>query len=152
MRVLLASAAALLIVYGIGPVVAAAAEAGAGPTLQFRTADGGAPVTVRAKKKKKAKKESASISDIGEVRRGKKDLEIGATVAKSGRTCELKIKWKDGSTDEADSVESTSSKVCVMRIDVPSSRNAVGEATAELTVRDSSDNKVASAKKTFTVK
>lgn len=103
------------------------------------------------KKKKKKSSESAEITEIGNAKRGKSDLEIKAKVAKSGRTCELTVKFKGGATDDDDTT-SDRNKICEFTISVPDKTSVVGTATAELTVKDSNGKKVASAKKTFDVK
>ena len=154
MRTLIAATAALLAVGAASPALAASIAPAAthtGAVLQLPAA---APTLVQAKKKKKKKKktsESAEITEIGNAKRGKADLEIKATVAKEGRTCELTVKYKGGATADDDST-SDADKICEFSIEVPNDSKVVGEATAELTVKDSSGKKVATAKKTFTVK
>lgn len=155
MRSLIVAAAALLAVGAAIP--AQAAPAIVTPGLSGVTlASIHQPVTstaVQAAKKKKKKKtsESASITEIGNARRGKSDLEIKATVAKTGRACELTIKWKDGSTTDVEA-NSEEEKVCEFSVEVPNNTKVVGEATANLTVKDSAGKKVATASRKFTVK
>lgn len=155
MRPLIVAAAALLAVGVASPTLAApAVTLDSRPAADTQTSiqlAAPVPLVQATKKKKKKKSESASITEIGNARRGKSDLEIKASVSKSGRDCNLSVKWKDGSTSE-DDAESKEDKICEFSISVPSSSGVVGEATASLTVKDASGKKVASAKKTFTVK
>jgi hypothetical protein len=74
---------------------------------------------------------------------------IRVKVAKSDRTCDLKVKWADGTTS-SDSDNGGSSKVCAFTEDAP--KGAAGDAKATVTVKDSSGNNVATATKTFSVK
>lgn len=148
MRLLLAAAGALIAVGVATPTFAAPPTATTTATQRSST---DTTVLAATKKKKRKKSESASIDSIGKAIRDKRDLEIKATVAKEGRDCQLKVKWKDGSTDE-DEDTSKEDKTCEFSISVPDGTRVVGEATAELIVKDSSGKKVASASKTFTVK
>lgn len=157
MRTLLAAAAVLLAVGAAAPSYAAPlhSAAPANTTLvqwvpAAATADGGV-VYKKKKKKKSSTSESASIESIGNAKRGKSDLEIKVKVAKADRTCELKIVWHndDKTEDDADSDED---KICEFSIQVPDDKNVVGDATAEVTVKNADGKKVASTKRTFTVK
>ena len=155
MRSLIVAAAALLAVGTAVPALAAPATTTSGltaTTLASLQPQNSTPL-VQAKKKKKKKKtsESATITEIGTATRGKIDLEIKATVAKSGRECKMSIKWKDG-TNTDDETVSKDDKVCEFSIEVPNNTKVVGEATANLTVKDSAGKKVATASRKFTVK
>ncbi|MFN8635950.1 MAG: hypothetical protein U0893_19045 [Chloroflexota bacterium] len=125
--------------------------------LQLALAAGGTvvdPTTVRASQKKndskKKKRESAKFLEIQNATRGKKDLEIKVKVAATDRSCDLTIEWNDGKTTK-DDVEAGRDKVCELSVGVPSSRDALGDTVAKVSVRDSSGNKVATISKTFTV-
>ncbi len=161
MRSLIVGAAALLAVSVTTPALAAPLSVfptAAASTVQSLPTDGATSVLATTTKKKKKKKttttkaESASIENIASVRRGEKGFQIITKVAKTDRVCSLKVKWNDGTTETADDVDADKSKECTSELDVPSGRDAVGTATATVTVKDSKGKKVATAKKTFTVK
>ena len=155
MRTLIAVVVALFAVSAASPALGSALPAvgpGAATSVQGLPDAGAAGLTeVRKKKKKKSSKESAKFEEIQSANRGKPDLEIKVKVAKSDRTCDLKIKWKDGSSS-ADNDEAKTDKICEFSVSVPDARDAIGDATATVTVRDPAGKKVASAKKTFPVK
>ena len=145
--------AALLALGATSPVLATSRPAAGSSTsvVVQGLPDGGAAGPIRAKKKKKLSRESAKFEEIGNAKRGKPDLEIKVKVSRSERSCELKIKWKNGDTSEGNA-DAKDEKLCEFSISVPDARDAVGDATATVTVKDASGNKVASAKKTFPVK
>ena len=155
MRTLLVVAAALFALGATSPVLATPLpNAAFAPSIvvQGLPGAGAAGLTEIRKKKKKSTKESAKFEEIGNATRGKADLEIKVKVAKSDRSCELKVKWKDGSSSAEEDDEAKSDKICEFSVSVPNARDAIGDATATVTVKDASGNKVASAKKTFPVK
>lgn len=106
------------------------------------------------KKKKTTKKSSGSVSldSIPTAKRGTSGLEITAKASKADLTCDLKLTYADKSEDQPDSVTSDKDKTCTFEVDIPAERAAVGEATAEVTLKDAGGKKLASDKKTFTVK
>jgi len=137
------------------PALAApAVDAAAAVQLRAGSVDLAGPSILEAKKKrkKKAGAESATLDDFGSVKRGKRDVRVTATVAKVGRTCELKIKYANGDADTPDAVTADANKVCALTFDVSDERDAVGKAKAELTVKDGKGKKVTSVSRTFTVK
>jgi hypothetical protein len=153
-RSLIVAAAALLAVGTAVPALAAPAITTSTPaptTLSSIQLHSAATSVLAKKKKKKKTSESATITEIGNATRGKIDLEIKATVAKSGRECKMSVKWKDGSNTDDETV-SKDDKVCEFSIEVPNNTKVVGEATANLTVKDSGGKKVATASRKFTVK
>jgi hypothetical protein len=153
-RTLIAAAAALLAVGTATPSFAAPfppTMAGSAGIVQSLSSS---LPTVQLTKKSKSKsksKESASFEEIGNAKRGKSDLAIKVKVSKADRTCQLKITWNNDDTSE-DEQEADDSKICEFSVEVPGDRGVVGDATATVTVKDSSGKKVATAKKTFTVK
>lgn len=158
MRLFVAAAAALLAVSSTSPALATTLPtmSTSSVALQASPSTSTTAVLSTTTKKKKKKKttttsESVSIENIPTVRRGKTDVDIVVKLSKSDRTCTLKVKWADGSTDDFDEVEADGKK-CTFTIDIPDDRSAVGTATATATVRDSKEKKVGTAKKTFTVK
>jgi hypothetical protein len=165
MRTFIVAAAALLAVGTAVPTFAAtiapatdlsAASYLSSSPMDVQEADQGIAATTTTTTKKKKKKttpaaETASITEIGTAKRGKSDLEIKATTSKAGRQCKLSIKWKDGTKTDAET-DAKSDETCEMTIAVPNAAGVVGEATASLTIKDTSGNKVASTSKTFTVK
>ena len=102
--------------------------------------------------KKKSSSESVTLDDISSVKHGKSGVEITASVSKAGLTCDLKIKYADGSSDSPDSVTSAKDKTCTFEIDIPNNSGVAGDATAEVILKDASGKKLASDKKSFTVK
>ena len=106
--------------------------------------------TSKSKGKNKSSSESVTINDIASVKHGKQNFQITASVAKTSRTCELKVKWHNGDEDSPDPVAADSNKNCTMTINVPD--DAAGDAKATVTVKDNKGNKVASDSKTFTFK
>lgn len=106
------------------------------------------------KKKKKTKKSSGSVTldSIPTTKRGTSGLEITAKASKADLTCDLKLTYADKSEDQPDSVTSDKDKTCTFEVDLPDERAAVGQATAEVTLKDAGGKKLASDKKTFTVK
>jgi len=156
MRLLLAGAIALLAVSTTTPALAATPlpVAASDATVQMHPSAGETTVLASSKKKKKkktTKNESVSIENIATVKRGKRDFEIVAKLSKSDRTCELQVKWADGTKDKSEEVDADG-KRCEMVIDVPNERDVVGKATATVTVRDGKGKKVGTAQKTFMVK
>jgi hypothetical protein len=156
LRTLIVVVEALLAVGAASPALAVppftVASEGAGIAVRHLPTAGAAGLTVRKKKEKKAhKKESVSFQEIGNARRGKSDLEITVRVAKTERTCELKITWENDDTTE-DEADANDDKLCELSVDVPSDRSVVGDAKATVTVKNLSGKKVASASKTFAVK
>jgi hypothetical protein len=155
-RTLIAAAAALLAVGTATPSFAAPFPptiAGSASIVQSLSSSL-TTVHLTKKKKKKSKsksKESASFEEIGNAKRGKSDLAIKVKVSKADRTCQLKITWNNDDTSE-DEQEADDSKICEFSVEVPGDRGVVGDATATVTVKDSSGKKVATAKETFTVK
>jgi hypothetical protein len=97
------------------------------------------------------KKEAASFQEIQHATRGKKDLEIKVKVAKTDRSCDLRVEWGDGSISKDDDPKAGSDKICEFSVGVPSSRDAIGEATAIVSVRAPSGSKVSTISKTFDV-
>jgi hypothetical protein len=154
-RTLIAAAAALLAVGTATPSFAAPFPptiAGSASIVQSLSSSLTTVHLTKKKKKKKSKsKESASFEEIGNAKRGKSDLAIKVKVSKADRTCQLKITWNNDDTSE-DEQEADDSKICEFSVEVPGDRGVVGDATATVTVKDSSGKKVATAKKTFTVK
>lgn len=153
LRILVAAIAALLAASPAFATPLPTAASGPSVVIQALPGAGAAgPTEVRKKKKKSSSsKESAKFEEIGNATRGKPDLEIKVKVAKSDRTCELKVKWNDDSSSSDDD-EAKSDKICEFSVSVPDARDALGDATATVTVRDAAGKKVASAKKTFPVK
>ena len=154
MRTLIAAAAALLAVGTATPSFAAPfppTMAGSASIVQSLSSSLTAVQLTKKKKSKSKSKETASFESIGNAKRGKSGLEIKVKVSKSDRTCQLKITWNNDEKSE-DEQDADDSKICELSVDVPSDRDVVGDATATVTVKDSSGKKVATAKKTFTVK
>lgn len=151
LRILVAAVAALLAASPAFATPLPTAASGPSVVVQALPGAGAAGSTEVRKKNKSSSKESAKFEEIGNATRGKPDLEIKVKVAKSDRTCELKVKWNDDSSSSDDD-EAKSDKSCEFSVSVPDARDAIGEATATVTVKDASGNKVASAKKTFPVK
>jgi hypothetical protein len=153
-RTLIAAAAALLAVGTATPSFAAPFPptiAGSASIVQSLSSSLTTVHLTKKKKKKSKSKESASFEEIGNAKRGKSDLAIKVKVSKADRTCQLKITWNNDDTSE-DEQEADDSKICEFSVEVPGDRGVVGDATATVTVKDSSGKKVATAKKTFTVK
>jgi hypothetical protein len=155
LRTLIVAAAALLFAGATSPTLAMplpGSAAGSAELARAATAlDPASHVMATKKKKKKSsKKESVSFQEIGNARRGKSDLEIKVKTSKADRTCQLKIKWHDGSTTNEEE-DSDDDKICEFTVSVPSGRDAAGDAEATVTVKDGSGKKVASAKKKFPV-
>jgi hypothetical protein len=153
-RTLIAAAAALLAVGTATPSFAAPFPptiAGSASIVQSLSSSLTTVHLTKKKKKKSKSKESASFEEIGNAKRGKSDLAIKVKVSKADRTCQLKITWNNDEKSE-DEQDADDSKICELSVDVPSDRDVVGDATATVTVKDSSGKKVATAKKTFTVK
>lgn len=153
LRILVAAVVALLAASPAFATPLPTAASGSSVVVQALPGAGTAGSTEVRKKKKKKKtssKESAKFEEIGNATRGKPDLEIKVKVAKSDRTCELKVKWNDDSSSSDDD-EAKSDKICEFSVSVPDARDALGDATATVTVRDAAGKKVASAKKTFPV-
>jgi hypothetical protein len=155
MRTLIAAAAALLAVGTATPSFAAPfppTMAGSASIVQSLSSSLTTVQLTKKKKKSKSKsKESASFEEIGNAKRGKSDLSIKVKVSKTDRTCQLKITWNNDDTSE-DEQDANDNKICEFSVEVPSGRGVVGDATATVTVKDTSGKKVATAKKTFTVK
>lgn len=107
-------------------------------------------------KKKKSTKDSSSgsatLDSIASVKHGKSGVEITASVSKADLTCDLKLRYANGSTDSPDSVTSDKDKVCSFSVDIPDDSDVAGTAAAELTLHDSNGKKLASDKKDFTIK
>jgi hypothetical protein len=145
MRTLIVSAAALLIT--AVPSAALASSPTDGVSLQAMSVTAptiGLQTTTRSKKKK----ETASFESIGDATHGKK-VAFHVKVAKPDRTCDLKVRWADG-TSSSDSDTAGSDKICSFTEDAP--KGAAGDAKATATIRDGSGNKVTTVTKTFSVK
>lgn len=110
--------------------------------------------TKKSKNTKKKTKSSGSVTldSIPAAKRGTSGLEITAKASKADLTCDLKLTYADTSEDQPDSVTSDKDKTCTFEVDIPDERAAVGQATAEVTLKDAGGKKLASDKKTFTVK
>ena len=155
MRKPLIAAAALIVMSAVPAPTFAVPVGDASAGLRAMAGSNGSldlPIQKAKKKKKKSSSESATLNDIGSVKRGKQDVTMTATVAKAGRTCELKIEYDGGDEDSPEDVTADANKVCTFTIDISDDRDAVGEAKAKLTVRDGKGKKVASDSRTFIVK
>ncbi|MCC6175511.1 MAG: hypothetical protein IT305_09440 [Chloroflexi bacterium] len=127
--------------------------AGASVTPGVVTGHDGA-IYKASKKKKKSKDNSSKISirEIGNVKRGKDNVLVEATVDAAGRTCRLKLKYVNGNEDSPDAVLSDANKVCTFSFDVPSSRSVLGDAKATVRIEDSRGTLKGQKSITFDVK
>jgi hypothetical protein len=112
---------------------------------------GRSPADLTGIRKSDKKREAASFQEIQRPTRGKEDLEIKVKVARSDRSCDVKVEWGDGSISKDDDPKAGRDKICEFSVGVPSSRDAIGEATATVSVRDPSGSKVATITKVFEV-
>jgi hypothetical protein len=149
MRTLLAALALVMIGGSLPPV----ADASAFPGTDS------AP-TVRASKTKRYKKDgkisvSIELADIPSVKRGK-DIELVAFVANRNPdedyTCEFKIVYDDETEEEPDRVDLDDDGRCELTVDVTNDSDAVGPATARVTLRDDEGEKKATHERSFTVR
>lgn len=125
------------------------------PALSAGEARLASPLAVFKKKKTKKKSSSSvklTIDDIGNVRRGEDNVLIRAHVRKSGLTCELSVKYADGSKDSPDDVTSDSNGTCSMHVDVPNRKAVVGNAVATVRVVDSKGKEQAKKDASFKVR
>jgi hypothetical protein len=150
-RTLIAAAAVLLAV-GTTSTALAAPLAPMSATPSVVQMLPGAGVNALPVKKKK-KKESVTLQKVENAKVGSSDLKITFKVAKPERTCQLEIKWKDGSSADVDDVDADDDKICEFDgIEVPKGSKVRGDATAKVRVLDSSGKKVATLETTFAVK
>lgn len=147
----------LALLASVVPAASASARPQGGGASTFQKA-----TSSKSKSKKKGHKKSSdknksgsgtvTLDSIPSVKHGKSGFEITATVSKAGLTCDLKIKYADGSGDHPDSVTSDKDKSCTFQVDIPDDSGVAGEASAEVTLKDADGKKLASDKKSFTVK
>ena len=151
MRTFIAAAAALLAVGATSPVLAAplAPPISAGSSVvQALPGASAAGLTVRKKKK-----ESVTLQDVENAKVGSSDLKITFKVSKAERTCQLEIKWKDGSSADVEDVDADSDKICEFTdIEVPKGSKNRGDASVTVRVLDGTGKKVASLDTKITVK
>jgi hypothetical protein len=115
--------------------------------------------TVMASKTKRYKKDgkisvSIELADIPSVKRGK-DIELVAHVANRNPdkeyTCEFKVIYDDQTEEEPDRVDLDDGR-CELTVEVTNDSDAVGPATARVTLRDNKGKKKATHERSFTVR
>ena len=151
MRILIAAATVFLAVGTTSPAIAASPVPPTSPgssLVQALPGAGAAGLTVRKKKKEKV-----TLQDVENAKLGSSDLKITFKVAKPERTCQLEIKWKDGSSADVDDVDADEDKICEFNeIEVPKSSKVRGDATMTITVLDGTGKQTVSTEMKFTVK
>ena len=151
LRTFIAAAAALLAVGATSPALAVplAPPMSAGSSV-VRALPGASAAGLTVRKKKK---ETVTLQKVENATLGSSKLKITFKVAKPERTCQLEIKWKDGSSTNVDDVEADEDKICEFKeIEVPKSSKNRGDASVTVKVLDGTGKKVASLDTTFAVK
>lgn len=103
------------------------------------------------KSKKVVKKETIAIHVPSDVDRGTKGVEITGKPSTDNRSCEMTIKWNDGTSTDVEKVRANDGRQCIFKVDVPRNAKVVGEASVAMKLTDSHGKKLASASRVMEV-
>lgn len=102
--------------------------------------------------KKSSKKIDARVVEIARASRGEDLVYVRIQLDRSGRyTCEMKVKFQDGTVTSPPNAGTNGGDSCVMHFDVPNRDGVVGEALLKVQITDKKGRSAGTASQDFAV-